>query len=162
MSSFALESAQMLLSAASVEVDLNLQLVLGQFILISSAVIVLKPMLFDPLLSLYKAREDATDGAREKARDWDTKAAEILRKYDKVMEQVHREATEIRDGIRADALKLEASKLAKTHEETAKLLEDGRSEIMADIAKRESELDEEVKELANEIASRVIGREIKG
>src|SRR6266568_1351766 len=64
-----------------VEVDFDLTVV-GQIVLFLFLFIVLKPMLFDPMLHLFEERERRIDGAKLLARKIDEKSAGALTTYE--------------------------------------------------------------------------------
>jgi F-type H+-transporting ATPase subunit b len=151
-----------LLSAAAggVEVDVNFTLVLMQLGVVTVLMLVLKPVLFEPLLALFEEREKRIDGAKLDARKMDDQAAEMLRKYESEIEKVTRLAGEERDKVRAEAQRLEAQVLAEAREATAKLLEQGRKEIAAERAAAVATLSENEVALTRQIAGTVLGREL--
>ena len=65
-------------AAGGVEVDVNFTLVLMQLGVVTVLMLVLKPVLFEPLLALFAARESRIEGARPPARNWHHPAAEII------------------------------------------------------------------------------------
>lgn len=152
--------ARLLNAGGAVEVDINPTLVLVQFAIITVLLLVLKPMLFDPLLALFEAREKRIDGARAEARKMDDKAADILRKYDGEIQKMHRTASESRDALRGEAQKLEAAELSAAKEEAATILEAGRKKVAAESAELGAKLEITERELARDIATRVLGREV--
>src|SRR3984957_4050130 len=91
--------------------------------------IVLKPLLFDPMLRLFEERERQVDGAKLLARKIDEKSAGALTEYETAMAKARATANEERDGIRAEGLKREAEILAKVRAQTAATLEAGRKEM---------------------------------
>lgn len=151
-----------LLSAAAggVEVDVNFTLVLMQLGVVTVLMLVLKPVLFEPLLALFEEREKRIDGAKLEARKMDDQAAEMLRKYESEIEKVTRIAGEERDKVRAEAQRLEAQVLAEAREASAKLLEEGRKEIAAERAAAVAALSENEVALTRQIAGTVLGREL--
>lgn len=155
----------LLLSAGAgggVEVDINPGLVALQLVLLALTWLILKPLLFDPLLSLYEEREKRVDGARAEARRMDDQAAEMLRKYEKELEQVHRAAAEERDRMRAEAQSLEARSFEETRTEVGAVLEKGRRAIAEEVRTVETSLAKDVDPLARSVAAQVLGREVRG
>jgi F-type H+-transporting ATPase subunit b len=155
-------SAPLLLSSAAggVEVDVNFTLVLMQLGVVTVLMLVLKPVLFEPLLALFEEREKRIEGARLEARKMDDQAAEMLRKYESEIEKVTRLAGEERDKVRVEAQKLEAKVLAEAREAAAELLARGREEIAAERATAIATLGESEAALTRQIAGTVLGREL--
>jgi F-type H+-transporting ATPase subunit b len=147
---------------SAVDVDINPGLVALQLVLLALTWLVLKPLLFEPLLSLYEEREKRVDGARAEARRMDDQAAEMLRKYEKEIEQVHRVAAEERDRLRAEAQSLEAHSLDEARAEVGAVLEQGRRAIADELGSVEAALAKDVDPLARSVAAQVLGREVHG
>ncbi|MFO0662167.1 MAG: ATP synthase F0 subunit B [Polyangiaceae bacterium] len=154
--SFGLLSA----AAASVEVDVNPQLVLTQLVLLTLLFLILKPLLFDPLIKVFEARDRRIAGARKQARDMDEEAAELLRKYETQMAEVHRVASEERDKIRAEVLREEARILAEARAEAQEILDKGRAKLREEGQALEFALGQSSSEIARDVAARVLGREV--
>jgi F-type H+-transporting ATPase subunit b len=133
---------------------------LVQMVIFAVFVIIMKPLLFDPLMKLFEERERRTEGARVLARRMDERAGELLRRYESELDQVRRSALEERDKLRAEAQKLEAQILAEARADAAKFLEDGKKKLEIERQTIRVELRSRAAEIARDIASRVLGREI--
>lgn len=144
-------------SAISVDFDLTF---LAQFVLFAAFVTLLKPLLFDPLLRVFEERERRTEGAKKEAREMDAAAGEILTRYEAELAKVHHEAGIEREKLRAETARLEAKIMAESRAETAQILEAGKARVAAEVAALRKELEQQKPELASQIASRIIGREM--
>jgi F-type H+-transporting ATPase subunit b len=133
--------------------------VLVQMVLFMVLIVVLKPLLFDPLLRVFDQREQRTEGARAEARALQEQAGDLLRKYEKELERLRQVATEERERLRGEASKLEAQILSEAREASNKIVEEGRSRIEREIRAIEAELSARTDELARSMASGVLGRE---
>ena len=91
-----------LLAAApqAIQVDFD-STFLVQLVLFSLLTLVLKPLLFDPMLKLFEERERRTDGAKLQARKIDEKSASALSKYESEMAKARASANAEREKIRA-------------------------------------------------------------
>ena len=147
----------LLASAISVDFDLTF---LAQFVLFAAFITVLKPLLFDPLLRVFEEREKRTDGAKKQARKMDAEAGELGKRYDAALEKVRQEAGRDREKLRGETAALEAKIMAEARDEAAKILEVGKARIAADVAALRIELDRARPELAAQIASRILDREV--
>ncbi|MBN1612205.1 MAG: ATP synthase F0 subunit B [Polyangiaceae bacterium] len=143
---------------AGVTLDLDKTL-LVQMVLFMVLIVVLKPLLFDPVLRVFEQREQRTEGARSEARALQEKAGELLRKYEKELERLRQAAAEERERLRGEASKLEAEILNEAREASNKIVEEGRGRIDREIQAIETELVARTEELARSMASRVLGRE---
>ena len=149
-----------LFAAGGVNVDFDLTF-LAQFVLFTMFIIVIKPLLFDPLLRVFEERERRTEGAKQKARAMDEKAGELLQRYEAELDKVRREANLERDRLRAETARIEAQIMAEGRAETARIIDAGKARIAAEVEELRRELKSGRPELAAEIAARVLGREVK-
>jgi F-type H+-transporting ATPase subunit b len=146
-------------SGGAVNIDFDLSFI-AQMVVFAALILLLKPLLFDPILALFAEREKRTDGAKTAAREMQEKAGEILRKYEQELEKVQRVAAEERDKSRAETAKLEAQELAEARNVSTKIVEEGRSKIAEEIHAIQFDLGRQAEKLARDIASRVLGREV--
>jgi F-type H+-transporting ATPase subunit b len=146
-------------SGGAVNVDLDLTF-LGQMVVFATVILVLKPLLFDPVLGLFQERERRTEGARAEARRMQEKAGELLREYEHEMEKVQRVAGEERDKMRAETARLEAKELVEARAIATKIVEEGRARIAEEIHEIKFDLGRNSERLARDIAGRVLGREV--
>jgi F-type H+-transporting ATPase subunit b len=149
-----------LFASGAISVDLDLTF-LAQFVLFTFLIVLLKPLLFDPLLRVFEERERRTEGAKKEAREMDEKAGLLLRQYEQELEQIRQEAGQERERLRREAAALEAKVLAEAREETARFLDQGKQRIAAEVAQMRKELAEAQPALAAEIASKILDREVR-
>jgi F-type H+-transporting ATPase subunit b len=147
------------LFAAAISVDFDLTF-LAQFVLFATFIVVLRPLLFDPLLRVFEEREKRTEGAKLEAREMDAKAGDLLTRYEAELEKVRREASIERDKLRDETKALEAKIMAEARAESARILDTGKARITAEVEQLRKELRDGQPQLAAEIASRVLGREV--
>lgn len=158
----ALTSASQGMTAAAssaVEVDLDLTVV-GQIVLFCALWVVLKPVLFDPMLKLFDEREKRIDGAKLKARHIDQESIVAQTRYETAMAKARAEASVDRDKLRAQAAKTEAELLAQARADAAKTLETGRAILSQEAAAARETLRRGTTSLAREVAGRALGREV--
>jgi len=157
------ETTDSLLAGTSASGGVNLDFDLTFLVhLVAFAVLVmiLKPLLFDPLLKLFEERERRTEGAKLLARKMDEKAGELLQRYETELEAVRRSAAMERERLRAEGAKLEAQILAEARAEVARIVEQGREKLEAERRSLRAELSTRAFDIARDIASRVLGREV--
>lgn len=147
------------LAQAAVDVDFDLTVVI-QIALFLVLLIVVKPVLLDPMLKLFEERERRIDGAKLEARHMDEASAGALSKFESEMQKVRASANAERDKVRAEALKAESDLLASVREKTTTHLEGGRKSAAAEVAKARQALQAESREIARMLASRALGREV--
>jgi F-type H+-transporting ATPase subunit b len=146
---------------ASVSIDLN-KTVLLQMVIFAVLIVVLKPLLFDPILKVFALREERTDGERERARKLQLKAGDLLTRYEKELERINQAAAVERDKARSETAKLEAEILHEAREVTLKVEREGRERIQTEVTQMRAELQRESATMAREIARRILGREVAG
>jgi len=146
----------------AVNVDFHPYLVVFQIGLFVVLMLVLKPMLFDPMMALFQAREERIDGAKKQAREIDQKSANALSTYEAEMAKARASANAERDKLRAEGMKMENEILAKVRAATAQALEEGKKKAHDEAQKVRATLQGESPALAKDLASRVLGREVQG
>ncbi len=144
---------------ASISVDFDATFI-AQFILFTAFILVLRPLLFDPLLKVFAERERRTQGAREKARTMDAKAGDLSQRYEAELDKVRIEANLERERLRREAKEIEAKIMAEARTDVARILETGKARITAEVDQMKKDLSETQPVHAADIASRVLGREV--
>lgn len=148
------------IASGAISVDFDLTF-LAQFVLFTFFILLLKPLLFDPLLRVFEEREKRTKGALVEGGSLDEQTAALMARYEQEVEQIRQEAGKEREALRRDAAALEAKLLAEARAETARFLEEGKARISSEVAQMRKELEEAQPALAAEIASKVLGREVR-
>src|SRR4051812_40823678 len=143
--------------AVNVDLDASLVVQIGLFILL---LVILKPLLFDPMLKLFEERERKIEGTRREATKEDERSAKALAKYEGVLAKAREAGNLERDQLRAEGQKREAEILALVRAQTAATLEEGRKSIANEAKAARSALDTEATVLGQAIAGRVLGREV--
>jgi F-type H+-transporting ATPase subunit b len=148
----------LLLSAASgaitLDFDYTVVFQMGIFVLL---MFLLEPLLFQPVLRIVALREEKTEGARARARALEERAGELLKRYEKELERVHRVAAEERERLRQETSALEAEILEQARRSTTKVLEDGRRRIESEVSRIRFDLGRESEQLSRRIVERVLG-----
>ncbi len=144
----------------AINVDVDLTFVV-QTVLFIALTLVLKPVLFDPMLKLFEEREKRIDGAKLQARKIDEKSAGALAEYEAQIARARATASAERDKIRSEALKREHEILGEVRASTAKVLDEGKRAAQAEAQKTRAALRAEAVGMARELASRVLGREVQ-
>lgn len=147
------------LFASTISVDFDATFI-AQFILFTAFILVLRPLLFDPLLKVFAERERRTQGAREKARTMDAKAGDLTQRYEAELDKVRVEANQERERLRREAKEIEAKIMDEARTDVARILENGKSRITSEVEQMKKDLSETQPVHAADIASRVLGREV--
>lgn len=148
---------QLFASPITLDADLTF---LAQFALFTVFIMLLKPLLFDPLIRVFEERERRTEGAKKQARKMDEKAGELLTRYEAELAKVRQEASVERERLRADAARLEAKIMAEARADTAHILDTGKERIAREVEQLRLELVKTKPELAAQIAARILDREV--
>ena len=146
-------------TAASGGVPLDIdRSVLVQILIFAVLIVVLKPLLFDPVLKVFALREERTEGARATARELQEKAGELLRKYEKELERVQQVAADERELLRTETAKLEGEILGEARDATTRIVEEGRRKIAAEVNSIRISVGAESERVAQMIVEKVIGQ----
>jgi F-type H+-transporting ATPase subunit b len=147
------------LFASTITVDFDATFI-AQFILFTAFILVLRPLLFDPLLKVFAERERRTQGAREKARIMDAKAGELSLRYDAELDKMRLEANQERERLRREAKDIESKIMAEARADVTRILESGKARITSEVEQMKKDLAEAQPVHAADIASRILGREV--
>ncbi|MDP9000500.1 MAG: ATP synthase F0 subunit B [Myxococcota bacterium] len=144
----------------AINVDVDLTFVV-QLVLFVGLTLVLKPVLFDPMLRLFEERERRIDGAKVQARKMDDKSATALATYEGAMAKARVAAVVEREKIRAEGVAREQQLLGGVRAASAKVIDDGKRAAQADAERVRATLKTQTREMARDLASRVLGREVQ-
>jgi F-type H+-transporting ATPase subunit b len=133
---------------------------LVQVVLFAGLTLFLKPYLIEPMLKLFEERERRIDGAKMQARKIDEKSATALAEYEAAMTKARATANAERERIRAEALKHEQDILGTMRTAAAKTIDDGKRSALAEAERVRATLKGDAVALAQELAARVLGREV--
>ena len=139
--------------------DFDLTFVL-MMVVFATLIVVLKPLLFEPVLSVFEEREKRTEGARDSARAMQEEAGALLSRYEKELAKVHEVARQERDRIRAETAKVEAELMAQARDTANRIVDEGRKRIDQERRRIEFALGRESERLARNVAEAVLGRSL--
>src|SRR5579885_1463819 len=123
VATFSLTSSNVMSTAAggvNLDFDATLLVQVGFIIVLW---LVLKPVLFDPMLKLFEEREKRIEGAIKKARKIDEESAEAKARYDEAMAKARSEGAAERDKLTAESRRKENELLSKVRAETQKRID---------------------------------------
>lgn len=144
-------------SAVNVDLDPSLLVQVGLFVVL---MLVLKPLLFEPMLKLFEEREKRIEGTRREASKEDERSAKALAKYEAILAKAREAGSAERDVLRAEGTKKEAELMAGVRNLTAATVEQGRVATAGEAKTARAGLANEANNLARAIATRVLGREV--
>lgn len=131
-----------------------------QMVLFAALIVVLRPLLFDPVLRVFDERERRTEGARGSARAMQEEAGELLSRYEKELAKVHEVARQERDRMRTETAKVESEVMAQARENANRILEQGRQRLERERQQIEFALGQQAERLARNMAEAVLGRSL--
>ncbi|HXX67693.1 MAG TPA: ATP synthase F0 subunit B [Polyangiaceae bacterium] len=144
--------------AINVDFDTTFVLQLVFFVLLTLA---LKPLVFDPTLKLFEARERLIDGVKSQARHIDERSASALAEYEKGMADARATGNAEREKTRQDGIRREQEILGGVRDATTRAVEDAKRQMYAEAERTRAALQIEVTTMAHTLATRVLGREVK-
>jgi len=151
---------EMAVNKASVSVlDIDPTMLI-QMVLFFIAFLVLKKILFKPVLAVLEERRQRTSKMREEAEDLRAEASDTLADYERRLEEVRAEANAEKQKMKAAAWDAEQKMLANVSSQAADMVEKSRQEIEKDTEKLKSELTKEIDTYAYSIASRILERDV--
>lgn len=139
--------------------DFDLTFVL-QMVVFAALIVVLRPLLYDPVLRVLEEREKRTEGARDNARSMQEEAGDLLSRYEKELAKVHEVARGERDKARAETGRIEADLMAQARDAANAIVEQGRLQLERERRQLEFSLGQESERLARSMAEAVLGRSL--
>lgn len=141
-------------------VDVDPVTVLFQLGLLLVVLVVLRVVLFGPLLRLLEEREHAIGGAREQAKEIEKKAREAEARYAEEMRKVRTAIAEERRTAVAEAEALERRILERARAEALATLNEARTQLGAEADGVRVTLRAQAAALARKVAGALLGREV--
>lgn len=132
-----------------------------QLSLFGIAFFLLRPLVFRPMIALFEARESAIEGSKLDALRLQDEAAAETEEFDEEMRRLRLQAGEERDRLRAEGKRLERTVLDRVREETDKQLADADAQLAGEATKLRAEVKASVPALAQQIASKLLNREVQ-
>ena len=155
----AFSQTQASLSEGAVNVDLDASL-LVQLALFVVLLLVLKPLLFDPMMKLFDEREERIEKTVQKARRIDADSAVARQTYENIMAKAAAAGNAEADQLRLAATKTDADALAIVRTTVAETLNVGRGVTGTEAEATRKGLEGEVRLIGCAIASKVLGRDV--
>jgi F-type H+-transporting ATPase subunit b len=149
-----------LLSGGSIiDLDGTVFVQLGMFFV---AFLFLHALVFKPMVALLEAREQAIEGSKDEAKHLEQEVKDKQAMFESELRKVRGSAGEERERLRAEGLELERKLLETVRAETGSLVREAGERLTTEAKRVRAELAQSQGDLAREIASKVIGREVQG
>lgn len=145
----------LLLGGAIIDLDSTFFFQLAIFVILF---FFLRSVVFKPVLAVLEARETATDGAKDEARDLEAQAKEKLSTFEAEMTRVRVELAADRDKLRKDGAGLERELLARARTDADAILDEAAKAIATESSKVRGDMQSKVPALASDIAEKLLGR----
>jgi F-type H+-transporting ATPase subunit b len=126
------------------------------------AFVLLYGLVFKPMVALLDAREQAIDGAKSEAKHLEAEVSAKQATFESELRRVRGSGNEERERLRAEGQELERTLLERVRNETQGLISEAKERLDGEARIARTELAAQRPELAREIASRVLGREVQG
>lgn len=150
-----MDHSSTLLAIPVVDIDGTMFVQLGIFV---ALVFILGPLLFKPWLEAQERRKTAVDGALAESKAMRTKADALVAEHDQRLEQAREKAHGLRSDARREEEAAQAKALATARDEAAQGLVRDRERIATETAAAREALASRVDELADTIATKLLGR----
>ena len=151
-------STALLSEGSIIDLDGTIWIQLGIFAI---AFLLLRPLIFRPMIALFEARENAIEGAKVEALRLQDEAAAESDEFDEEMRRLRLQAGEERDRLRAEGKRLERTVLDRVRAETNTQLTEADQKLKAEAARLREEVERGVPALAKQIASKMLDREVQ-
>lgn len=149
----------LLSGGAIVDLDGTVFVQLAMFFI---AFAVLYALVFKPMIALLDARDHAIEGARDEAKQLESDVQTKQASFEAELRRVRGTANEERERLRSEGQELERKLLDRVRVETQNLVNEARTRLEGEAGTARAELAAQRNELARDIASRVLGREVQG
>jgi F-type H+-transporting ATPase subunit b len=145
----------LLLGGAIIDLDSTFFFQFGIFI---ALFFFLRAVVFKPVMTVLDARETATDGAKDEARDLTAQAKEKLAAFEAEMTRAKVEISGERDKLRKDGAALERELINKARGDADGILADAAKTIGTESTKVRADMKVAIPTLAADIAEKLLGR----
>ena len=149
-----------LLSGGSI-IDLD-GTVFVQLAMFFIAFVLLYALVFKPMVAVLESREQAIDGAKDEAKHLEQEVKQKQATFEAELRKVRTASGEERERLRTEGLELERKLLERVRGETTMVVNDARARLDLEARRARTELSSGRAELARQIASKVIEREVQG
>lgn len=131
-----------------------------QFFIFIVAIYVLNRLLFKPLLNIRYRREDLTVVKMEEARKLNEDLEKRVNEYKEKIDSAREEAYEQRGEIRKQAQETAEQIVADARKDAEEQVEEYKKELASEVEKIKQGMKPEIESLADNIASKVLAKEV--
>lgn len=134
--------------------------VVYQFALFLVLGVILNKVLFRPYLNLLEERERKTTGAQHDSTDLEREGARLRAQYEEKIAQAQATGYAAKELIAQEARQQREKVLTQAREAATSMLEAVQQEVEIQLQKERQLIATEVKTLAHEMASKILGRDV--
>jgi F-type H+-transporting ATPase subunit b len=124
------------------------------------AFLILRSLVFQPVMRLFDAREQAMEGSRREAGELEQKAEQTRDHFEAELRRVRHKANENRDHLRADAQRLARELTEGARRENNATLSSAKAQLEVEATDARKRAEIEVPVLARQITERLLGRSV--
>lgn len=117
-------------------------------------------ILYKPMLAYLAERKEATAGAKKAAQELQERAALKLQQWEQAFARAQAEVADFRAQKRADAQAVYQKRIADVRAEADKRIAAALAEVQAEAAKARADVPAIAQDLAREMASKTLGRQV--
>lgn len=140
-----------------IDLDATIFIQMGVFF---CAFFILKFLVFKPVMDVFDARENASDGAVRDAQRMEAEAAEKRAHFEGELRKVSAAASEERDKQRGEAQKLARELTEQARQQAQQIQKTAKEKLDTDAAVTRARTLAEVPQLARQIAEKMLGRSL--
>ncbi|MCG2720736.1 MAG: ATP synthase F0 subunit B [Thermodesulfovibrionales bacterium] len=117
---------------------------------------ILNSILLQPLLKIFKERDDTVKGDLDAARDMSTKREESIARLNRELSEARSKAKEIFEVLRTEGVQKQKEVLSAAESEAVSIIEKAKVEIRADAEKARQALRADVDKFSDEIVRKLV------
>lgn len=124
------------------------------------AFLILRSLVFRPVMSLFDARDQAMSGSKETAEKMTAEAESTRESFETQLRTVRAKANEERDKKRAEAQQLARELTARARQQNTSQLTAAKARLDMEAQQAREKAEAEVPELARQVSAKLLGRSV--
>ncbi len=132
-----------------------------QIVIFLIAIYILNKLVFKPFINLVDRRDMLTRGAIEEAHELEDKVKALIEEYDVKLNEARAFAVEERNKLIQEGQSVAQEIIGEARNETGALLDEAKVKLEADTKEIKDKLKNDIDGLATDIASKVMGKEVR-
>lgn len=149
--------AVMLAGGSPVDLDASFFIQLAIFL---TSFVVLRSLVFRPVMALFDAREQAMEGSKRDAEALERDAAQKREQFEAELRGVRQKANEDRDRLRSQAQQLARELTEKARRENTATLSSAKAQLEVEAKDARTQALDNAPVLARQIAEKLLGRSV--